>query len=478
MGYSCLKMESWIHNFIRKALYVHDGPAAITRDQMEIYHLVSLQRILHYAYAKSDFYRRHFDDNNFRPEHCKCIDDLAKIPFTEQESLHFEPYKFLCISTSEVERVVTFSTSGTTGRQKKVFFSGNDLDNMKNFMAAGLSNLIGEGDAVVILLPDSGPYGQARLLAEGARLIGAIPVIASAAEEVWEQLQLIREVRPRMVFGSTDGVYRVTQAGKLSCDLSEIGVRVVYVTSDFVSETLRKNMENAWGAEVYVHYGMTEMGLGVAVECPVHDGYHFNEKDLLLEVVDPQSGEPVGFGQEGELVFTTLRRQAMPLIRYRTHDVAKVTCEPCECGVSSLLKIGRVYKRLESVVELGQGVNIYPGMFDEVVYQVPEVVDYQITVNGEVEGEIFDLAVEVTQDRTDLPQDIIERICSVACVQDLLDRRMLRIGEIVLLPPGGLKRGVRAKKIIEDKRFPNSNPCDEKKKMRSYSRKGGSYGRL
>lgn len=464
MGYSGFKLESWFHEFVKKALYINDGPWPITREKIDIYRLVCLQRILNYAYSKSDFYRNQYDKIGFKPELCRSLDDIAGIPLTEQAALRYEPYKLLCISAGDVERVITFTTSGTTGLQKKVFFSSDDLNNMINFMGIGLSHVISEGETIVILLPDSGPGGQARLLAEGARTIGAVPVIASAGQDVSGQLELIRRTKPAVVFGTTDGIYRLTQAGKLHLDLAGLGVRVVYVTSDFVSQTVRKNMEDAWAAEVYVHYGMTEMGLGVAVECPAHDGYHFNERDLLIEVVDPHSGKPLGFGEEGELVFTTLRRQAMPLIRYRTHDVARVTDAPCQCGASSLLKITRVSRRLESTVSLSQGVNIYPGMFDEVIYQVPQVVDYQITVNGNGDGEVIDLEVEVSENGADMGHQIAQKLSSVACLRDLLDRRLLRIGKIVLLAPGGLKRSVRAKKIILDKRFARLTHANGKKK--------------
>lgn len=457
MEYSSSKLESWIHHSVKKTLYVHNGSQSMAREQINKYHVVCLQKTLNYAYKRSDFYRKHFDDAGFRPEQFKSLADLAKIPFTEQEFLHNQPYKLLCISAGDVERVVTFTTSGTTGPQKKVFFSSDDLNNIVKFMGIGLSHVINGGEAIVILLPDTGPNGEARLLAKGASTIGAVPFIAGTAMDIWEQLELIQRVKPKVVFGSISRMYRVTQDGNPHYDLSGFGVRVIYVTSDFVSEALRRNMEKAWHAEVYVHYGMTEMGLGVAIECQSHDGYHFNEKDLMIEVIDPHSQEPVGFGQEGELVFTTLARHAMPLIRYRTHDLSRVTHNECLCGASTLLKIGKVCKRLMPVVALSQGVSIYPSMFDEVVYHVPEVVDYRITVNRNGKLEVLDLEVEVTKERGNLPAEIAEKMASVAPVQDLLGRQMLRLGEIVLLPPGGLKRTGRAKKVIRDKRFAESD---------------------
>ena len=168
MEYSSSKLESWIHHSVKKTLYVHNGSQSMAREQINKYHVVCLQKTLNYAYKRSDFYRKHFDDAGFRPEQFKSLADLAKIPFTEQEFLHNQPYKLLCISAGDVERVVTFTTSGTTGPQKKVFFSSDDLNNIVKFMGIGLSHVINGGEAIVILLPDTGPNGEARLLAKGA----------------------------------------------------------------------------------------------------------------------------------------------------------------------------------------------------------------------------------------------------------------------------------------------------------------------
>ena len=146
---------------------------------------------------------------------------------------------------------------------------------------------------------------------------------------------------------------------------------------------MRQELKRIWNCDIRTHYGLTEMGLGVAVECEAQDGYHFNEADLVLEIVHPETGAPVPAGEEGEMVFTTLTREAMPLVRYRTHDLSRLIREPCTCGAASLLKIDTVKKRLESIATVGDGDEIYPSLFDDVLFEIPGVVDYQVIATRE-----------------------------------------------------------------------------------------------
>jgi len=188
------------------------------------------------------------------------------------------------------------------------------------------------------------------------------------------------------------------------------------------------------------------------VECHAHSGYHFNEVDLLLEVIDPETGEVVSDGGEGELVFTTLNREGTPLIRYRTHDVSRLITEPCPCGATTLLKLGKVTRRLESVVSVGDGDEIYPSLFDELLYQIPEVVDYRATLSRNNGKDNLAFVVEVTRTGDDLHQEIRGLLSTLPLLQRNISAGKMTEPSLELVGLGELKRGGRAKKMIVDNR--------------------------
>jgi phenylacetate-coenzyme A ligase PaaK-like adenylate-forming protein len=215
---------------------------------------------------------------------------------------------------------------------------------------------------------------------------------------------------------------------------------------------MRVNLQSAWNCEVFTHYGLTEMGLGVAVECPAHNGYHFNEADLLAEIIDPETGEVLSDGEEGELVFTTLTREAMPLIRYRTHDISRLSVKPCECGITTLKKLDRVTRRLESVVRIGEGDEIYPAMFDEALYTIPDIVGYEVSINKDGVKDSLTFQVEIARTGAAVKELVREAILKVPSVQKNAEMGKMTISEIQLVTPGSLQKSTRAKKLIKDMR--------------------------
>jgi phenylacetate-coenzyme A ligase PaaK-like adenylate-forming protein len=185
------------------------------------------------------------------------------------------------------------------------------------------------------------------------------------------------------------------------------------------------------------------MGLGVAVECDAHDGYHFNEADLLLEVIDPVTGNPVEAGHQGELVFTTLTRKAMPLIRYRTHDISRIIQEPCPCGASTLLRIDQVKKRLESIVHLSSGEEIYPALIDDALSGIPGILDYRVTLSRKKDRDCLEFDIELAEHNPELPAEIESKLKRLMKPADL---------KLELLPEGALKSTGTAKRMIIDRR--------------------------
>jgi phenylacetate-CoA ligase len=435
-------LEEWIHRIAGDKL----GIDHVTRADLEAYQLLRLQQTLQYVFEKSSFYRELFGKCGLVPDDVRSIYDLAKIPFTEPHHLSENPYRFLCISQAGIARPYSFVTSGTTGPQKKVFWSHGDLERIIEFMAAGISTVAGPQDVVQIMLADGRPYSQADLLYRGVKRIGATPVLAGMDLAADEYLKILENSGSTVLFGYTSRLFRISKELQSETDLSKKGVKVLFLAGEYVPDAMRRELQRIWHCEIRTHYGLTEMGLGVAVECEAGSGYHFNEASLLVEVINPGTGEFLSPGEEGELVFTTLTGEAMPLIRYRTHDISRLIPEPCRCGAASLLKIDHIRKRLESIMTLDGGDTIYPSLFDDALYEIPGMLDYQVVCMRQEQKERLEFNVEVMS--PDALPDIHRKLLSMPVIRHRIATGRMIEPAVLPVPAGSLQSAARYKKLI------------------------------
>jgi phenylacetate-coenzyme A ligase PaaK-like adenylate-forming protein len=456
-----LFLEQWLHEKVRRKLesdpdygeVAVDARLAheISRGGVDNYRLSKLKKSLAYVHKNSSFYRELFDEKGIKPDDVQSLGDLAGIPFTRPEDLAEHSNRFVCVSHGKISRVTTFTTSGTTGPEKSVFCTRNDLERMTDFMGTGLKTVADGNDVLQIMLPSGTVNSQTDLLAKGAEKAGIFSVKAGLSISFEEQIRLIRQHGSTVLFVPTPIIYRMTQEMKGKENLAGLGVKTIFLTVSYLSESMRNRLREEWNCDVHDHYGLTEMGLGVAVECHAHAGYHFNEADLILEIVDPDTGKVIEDG-EGELVFTTLNREGTPLIRYRTHDLSHWIKEPCPCGASTLLKFGKISRRLESEVRIGKGDAIYFSLFDEYLYGAPEVVDYTIEV-GRAEGrDALTFRVEVTRIGMEIEKVIGQALLDSPILRLNLDNGTIAEPKIELVGLGAFKPGGRAKKMIADNR--------------------------
>jgi len=415
---------------------------AITPAVFEAFRLYKLKKTLHYVYHKSKFYRQLFDRHRVLPEAVQSLADLRKLPFTSPRDLAGQVYDFLCLSQGAVEKAVTFTSSGTVGPQKRIFFSETDLELMTDFMAVGMNTVTGPEGVVQILLPSGPVMGQADLLARGVSKMGARAVYTGMFIPSEEQIEAIIEHGSTVLFGETRLIYRISKETEHLYELDKLGVKVLFVTTSHLSPVMRRNLEQAWQCPVVTHYGLTEMGLGLAVDCSCGRGYHYNALDVIAELIDPETGEVLPEGAEGELVFTTISREAMPLIRYRSHDLARLTAGSCACG-SHLETISHVNRRLESLVEISPGISIYPTLFDDLLFAFPEVVDYEIYLEKKGERPRLVFAVELVRGRENIGRDISLQLQKMDFIA-----RHFALPAVKTVPSGALKGGAHFKKLI------------------------------
>jgi phenylacetate-CoA ligase len=456
-----LYLENWLHKIIKTTLETDAeyrgfaGRSAlekVTRADVETYQRFKLGQILQYSFQNSSFYRESFQKAGLCPQDFHLLEDLSRFPFTEPRHLAEFPYRFLCTSQAEVARPYTFVTSGTTGPRKKIFWSQRDLDCITDFMAAGIGTVADTKDVVQILLPDGRPNSQADLLYKGVKKFGATPVAGDIDLGAWEFLDAIEKFHSTVIFGYTRKLFRLSRELQSTGDLSSKGVKVLFLAAEYLPDAMRKDLEQIWNCRVHTHYGLTEMGLGVAVECSAQNGYHFNEADLFVEIINPKTGKSAKPGEEGELVFTTLNREAMPLIRYRTRDLSRLIHEPCSCGAATLLKIDKVKKRLESIVTIGDGDEIYPVFFDDILFEVPGLMDYQVVVTSQGKLDRLDFKIEMIRDRMNAKTEISQKLLSAPVIAKNIAARTMAEPGIEVLGWGALESVGREKKMILDRR--------------------------
>ena len=451
-------LEPWLHNVIRKKFETDaefrrwtgkkDLPE-ITRDDIDRYHLFLFKKALSYAAVKSVFYRDLFKQTETKADDIRSIADIAKVPLTAPEDIARHPYYFACISLGEIARVTTFTSSGTTGPQKKVFASDADLERMTDFMAAGMQTVASKGDVVQIMLPSGRENDQSDLLSKGVRKMGGTPIVTGTGLSSEEQIHKIEENHAAVLFASVSRIWRITQETYHKTDLKSKGVKALFVTSEYLSASMRRQLRDIWNCDVHAHYGMTEMGLGVAVECHAHDGFHLNEADLMIEIIDPETGEVLGDDKEGELVLTAFNREAMPLLRYRTHDITRLTGGTCKCGAATLKKFAPVTRRRESIVKTGGG-ELYPSAFDELLFSLPDIIDYQVTLGKEGNKDILVFKIEVCEQDENMPQAIREKLLTHPAFIKNTAAGALELAPVELVSRGNLTRINRAKSLIID----------------------------
>lgn len=313
---------------------------------LEKFQTYKLHRILEYVYEKSPFYRELLTKNSVEPSAIRSLSDLSKIPFTQAGDVSDFAYGFSCVPMGKVSRIFTLPIRGTTSDKKNILFTEKDLLNIIDLFSAYTRVVGGKKKNVVqILLPGTSPLGQADLLAKGVEKAGSIPVITGVTDDSMKQIQAIRKNRSTILVGYPSYIYRVTQEANQRYRLEDLGITTIVTTGEHIPSSMRNAIRNLWKAELFSQYGLTEMGLGVGIECDAHKGYHVDEADFIAEIVSPKTGEVLANGEEGELVLTSLNREGMPLIRYRTRDLSRIIEEHCECG-SILKRIDMVIKRI------------------------------------------------------------------------------------------------------------------------------------
>ncbi len=359
----------------------------LTTAKLAAYQLERLNRTLQRATAHSRFYRRRL--GAVGP--IDTLTEMDRLPLTTAADIAHDPLALVCVSQRRIARVVTLQSSGTTAAPKRIFFTRSDLERTLDFFDHGMRLCVQPGQRVLILLPGQRPDSAGQLLARALQRMGAVGIAHGPVDQPAPVMQRIVAAGIDALVGIPVQVLRLVRHPQAAA-LCAGRIKSVLLTTDYVPYAIRKAIQSVWPCRVHAHYGMTEMGLGGGVTCAAHTGYHWRAADLLVEIIDPVSLAPLPPGHVGEVVFTTLTRQGMPLIRYRSGDLAAMAPAACPCG--SVLPIMQpVQGRLADRHRLGNGTIISMPMLDEALFPIAGLLDFHACLSGRGKPARLDLTL-------------------------------------------------------------------------------------
>ena len=419
----------------------------VSREDFNEYQLFRVREQMRYAEANSPYYENKFKDAGVRPEDINTWEDLEKIPFTEPIDLAESPFYFFAVSRTKLRN--EFTTTGTTGHRKTIGYSTNDLVSKVDIVASALKDIgMREGDSLHIMFPLVTAWDPSLIMAGACKILGYGSSICSETD-IKKQYQTIIDSNATFIIGLPSFIYRVTMLMRKDVDLKSLGIKKIVSSSEPLSESMRKRLEEAWGCKVLDVWGMTEFGLACAVECDEQNGLHTDEANLLFEVVDPETGKHVPDGQTGELVITSLNAECSVLIRYRTHDIAAMLAPPCGCGAHFNRRLKKPSGRMDLQFKIGMGRKIYPVLFDESVFIDKSVIDYQVSITKEGYKDVLTFEVEAKEPSDELKQKLIESISHIMEIEDAMNEDLLDTPRIEFVEVGTMEYKAKAKKIVD-----------------------------
>jgi phenylacetate-CoA ligase len=396
-----------------------------------------LQMTTSWAYERVPYYRALLEERGVRPRDVRSLDDVRRLPFTDESALRETfPFGMFALPLEEVVRV--HSSSSRTGQPVVVGYSRGDVNTWTELTArVAAAAGVHRGDLVQMAFPygmSTGGWG----LHYGIERIGAT-IIPAGGGQTERQLVMMRDFGTTVLVSTPSyALHLAEQAGELGVDLAMLKLRLGLFGGEPSSPRMRAEIESALGIRATDNYGLSEvMGPGVAGECDCACGLHVNEDHLLLEVVDPQSGEPLEYGEEGELVITTLTKEAFPVMRFRTRDLTTLDPSRCECG-RTLVRMQNVRRRTDDML-IVRGVNIFPDQIEAVLRRIEGArPHYLIVLDRQKNLDELEVRLEVDENVfSDVMADMVALQRSAA--EKLQSALGLRT-RVTLVEPGTIER--------------------------------------
>ena len=371
----------------------------LSREEIEAIQLERLQETVHRVYEKVAPYRKKMDDMGVKPDDIKSLKDLSKLPFVTKQDLRDNyPYGLFAVPKEELLRI--HASSGTTGKPTVVGYTKGDMD----VWTECVSRIACAGGATSTdfaqICFGYGMFTGALGLHYGLENIGAT-IIPSSTGNSEKQLMYMKDFGTTLLVATPSYALRLAEvAREIGIDVKkDLKVKIGLVGSELLTDAMREEMHRYWGDDMIItsNYGMSElMGPGVSGECEYLNGMHINEDFFIPEIIDPETGEVLPAGEKGELVITCIKKEALPLIRYRTRDITRLMYEPCACGRTTC-RMENLQGRSDDMLKI-RGVNVFPGQIEEVVLSVEDLgPHYEIVVERDGYSDKLTIRVELAK---------------------------------------------------------------------------------
>ena len=414
--------------------FFNEAMETMTRAEIEALQLERLQATVKHC-MQSPFYKKRFEEIGLKPEDIKSLAEIRKIPFTTKQDLR-DTYPFGIASTPLRNCVRLHSSSGTTGNPTVILHTQKDLDEWANQVARNLWMVGLRPDDVFQNSSGYGMFTGGLGFQYGAERIGMLTVPAAAGNSL-RQIKFITDFGTTAIHAVPSYVTRLYEVMKEQGidPRKDTKLKMLAIGAEPHSEEQRKRIEEMMGVKAYNSFGMSEMcGPGVGFECKEQNGLHFWEDYYIVEIVDPETLEPVPDGEIGELVLTTLCREAMPLLRYRTRDLTRVLGRSCPCGRNHV-RLDRMRGRSDDMMVL-RGVNIFPIQIEKILMQFPELANnYLITLTTDEDNDNMTVEVELEELFTD---DYSRLLDLESRIRRALKDEILLTPHVKLVPKGSL----------------------------------------
>ena len=370
----------------------------MSRDELHAWQSARLQETVRREYDNVPMYRARMDEKGVKPEDIRSVDDLKYLPFMEKTDLRdYYPFDLLASPQSEIVRIQ--GSSGTTGKPIVAGYTRNDIDVWSEMMARTLTAAgCTRGDKVQVaygLGLFTGGFGAY----QGADRVGAM-VVPMSSGNTQRQILMMKDLGVTMLCCTPS---YATYLGETIREMGlvpgkDLKLKAGCFGAEPWTEAMRQHLEELLGIDACDIYGLTEIaGPGVAFDCLEKHGMHINEDHVIAEIINPATGEPLPYGEKGELVFTTITKTGMPMLRYRTHDICSLTDKPCECG-RTFARMSRITGRTDDMLII-RGVNVFPSQIESVLIKTQGVAPhYMLVVDRVNNSDTLEVQVELTEE--------------------------------------------------------------------------------
>ena len=419
-----------------------------SREQITQWQNERLVKTVKHVYDNVELYRKRMDEAGVKPDDIKSIDDLKKLPFTYKQDLRDEyPYGLFATPLKDVVRL--HASSGTTGKQIVVGYTRNDLDIWDDIAARQLYAVGADENDFVHVSYGYGLFTGGFGLHGGATKIGAtaIPVSSGNTDR---QVTILQDFGSSVLCCTPSyAMYIAETLEKKGIDPKTLNLKAGIFGAEPWTEEMRRQIEEKLNIKAYDVYGLTEiMGPCVSYECEAQSGMHVNEDHFIIEIINPETGEPLPYGEKGEIVFTCITKECCPFIRYRTRDIGVVTNEKCSCG-RTFVKMTKPQGRSDDMLII-RGVNVFPSQIETVLLKMGYSPNYKIFVDRVNNTDTLLVQVEMTEA---IFSDTVTKIKEHEKALEAELRSLLGIGaDVQLVAPNSIERSMGKAVRVVDKR--------------------------